>query len=168
MLELSANYDANSDFGPLLNELERAGIDSGRVAVLTREPLVREVPPGHRSRMSKLGVAGAIVGFVFAISLVAGTSLDYKLPTGGMPLVPVMTTGVIAYELTLLGAILTTVIVLLFEGGFGPGRRASLHPELEEGDAIVTVLCATRQECELVGRILAEATPPAVVRGHGH
>ncbi len=55
------------------------------------------------------GICGALLGLLF----VRFTQFVYPLPTGGMPIAPHWTNGIITYETTMLGAILTTVVTLL-------------------------------------------------------
>jgi hypothetical protein len=158
MVEVSVAVPVRSDLAGAVRRLQDAGIADRQIRVLTREPLAVELPSSGHSRMSKLGVIGAVFGFSFAIALVAGTLLNYPLYTGGMPIVPAMTTGVVTYELTLLCSAITMVFVLFYEGGFGPGSRprgARPHPELQADQAIISVICATAEQVEHSRLILA-------------
>lgn len=58
-------------------------------------------------------VLGGAIGALSGYLLTTLTQKAYPIPTGGMPITPPWTNGVIIYELTMLGAILTTLIVLL-------------------------------------------------------
>ena len=55
------------------------------------------------------------------------TQFVYPLPTGGMPIAPPWTNGIIIYEMTMLGAILTTVITLLVTAQLAALRPAPLR-----------------------------------------
>jgi hypothetical protein len=153
MIEVSAKFSADADLARVVNALEGAGVKLEAVQVLTREPLARELPASRSSRMPLIAVCGAVSGFFTAIALVGGTSMAYRLPTGGMPLVPPMTTGVITYELTMLGAVLGSVITLIVEGGLGPGRDLPPSADLSQGDALISVRCAGEQ-CRRVRDLL--------------
>jgi hypothetical protein len=163
MIEVTAKFRADADLERVLHDVEHAGIPAENIQVLTREPLVRELPPTRSSRMPLIAVTGAVIGFFIAISLVTGTAMNYRLPTGGMPLVPPMTTAVITYELTMLGAVLATVLTLIFEGGLGAGRDLPPIPELTQGDAVVSVRC-TGDEARKVRDVL-EGAAAAPSRG---
>src|SRR5579862_5834383 len=81
------------------------------------------------------GIMGALLGFLF----VRFTQLVYPLPTGGMPLTPHWTNGIIVYETTMLGAILTTIVTLLITAGLPHlGQRLS-DPEIWHGKILVGV-----------------------------
>ena len=79
--------------------------------------------------------AARFLGLLF----VRFTQFVYPLPTGGMPIAPHWTNGIITYETTMLGAILTTVVTLLVTAKlphFGP--RLS-DPEIWHGKILVGV-----------------------------
>ena len=62
-------------------------------------------------------VLGAAVGGLSGYLLTTLTQKAYPIFTGGMPITPPWTNGIIIYELTMLGAILTTLVVLLRGAG---------------------------------------------------
>ncbi|SVD86740.1 uncharacterized protein METZ01_LOCUS439594, partial [marine metagenome] len=64
-------------------------------------PLGHEVCPVGlqvHSRAPLMAVLGGLMGGTIAILLVTLTSRAYPLPTGGMPIVPLPTAGVITFE----------------------------------------------------------------------
>ena len=58
-------------------------------------------------------VLGAAVGGLSGYLLTTLSQKSYPIPTGGMSLTPAWTNGIIVYEMIMLGAILTTLVVLL-------------------------------------------------------
>jgi hypothetical protein len=58
-------------------------------------------------------VLGAAIGALCGYLLTTLTQKSYPIYTGGMPITPPWTNGIIIYELTMLGAILTTLFTLL-------------------------------------------------------
>ena len=141
----------------LVQELRRQGIAERRIQVLSREPLAAF--PASNSHMSKLGIAGAIFGFCGAIAGLVVMTLDYRVHTGGMPLIAPFPLGVITYEMTLLGSILAMLLTLFISARLGPGRRYAPHPELDYGEAILSVTCADRQQAQTVRELLAGLDP---------
>jgi len=94
---------------------------------------------GQRTSMPWIAALGGLAGGVAGYFLTAFTQRAYPLPTGGMPLSPHWTNGIITYETTMLGAILTTVVTLLVTAKlphFGP--RLS-DPEIWHGNILVGV-----------------------------
>jgi hypothetical protein len=85
--------------------------------VLTNAPYPEgafgEEPGRHRLFMFPL--IGAASGFSVGLLITAGTQLAYPLVTYGMPLLSIPPMIVIMYEGTMLGALIFTVIGVLFE-----------------------------------------------------
>lgn len=137
----------------LVEQLQCQGIAGRQIQVLSREPLAAF--PASRSPMSKLGIAGALFGFCGAIAGLVVMTLDYRVHTGGMPLIAPFPLGVIAYEMTLLGSILAMLLTLFISARLGPGRRVAAHPELEYGEAILSVHCEDRPQALRIRELLA-------------
>ena len=67
--------------------------------------------------MSPVAVLGAIANGSLATAFVYFTQHNYRLNTGGMPVFSFWGTGVITYEMTMLGAVLATFGWFLWESG---------------------------------------------------
>ena len=72
-----------------------------------------EVDPPHRLFMFPL--VGAMIGFAIGLLWTAGTQISYPLVTGGKPLLSIPPMTIIMYENTMLGAIIFTVLGVLFD-----------------------------------------------------
>ncbi len=84
-------------------------------------------------------VLGAVVGGTVGYLLTTLTQKSYPIPTGGMSLTPVWTNGIIVYEMTMLGAILTTLVVLLIGAGLPNFKGVITDPEIGTGKILVGV-----------------------------
>ena len=93
----------------------------------------------QRSLMPWLAPLGAIVGGALGYLLSAFTQRTYPLPTGGMPIVAMWPTGIIMYELTMLGAILTTIIAFLVSAQLPHYGKDVYDPEVTNGKILVGV-----------------------------
>ena len=71
----------------------------------------------ERTPMPWLAPLGAIIGAAVGYALSAFTQRTYPLPTGGMPIVAMWPTGIIMYELMMLGAILATIVAFVVARG---------------------------------------------------
>ena len=91
------------------------GIKDRHIAVASSEPFENYdfTRREQRTRMPWLAVAGGLAGGAVAWALTSLTQKSYPLITGGMPVSPWWTNGIIIYELTMLGAILTSLAALL-------------------------------------------------------
>jgi hypothetical protein len=85
-------------------------------------------------------VLGGIVGGTLGYLLTTLTQKSYPIVTGGMPLAPVWTNGIIVYEMTMLGAILTTLVTLLIGAGLPNFKGVITDPEISSGKILVGVV----------------------------
>jgi len=98
--------------------LKAAGIDAEDLDVFSEEPVeFRRGILDRPSRMSLVAVVGAIVTGGLATAGVYAAQHNYSLPTGGMPIFSFWGTGVITYETTMLGSVLSTFGWFLWESG---------------------------------------------------
>jgi len=81
------------------------------------------------------GVTGGLCGYL----LTTLTQKSYPIFTGGMPITPPWTNGIIIYELTMLGAILTTFVTLLRGAGLPNFKGTIKDPEIWLGKILVGV-----------------------------
>jgi Protein of unknown function (DUF3341) len=107
------------------------------------------------TRMSLVSILGAIALGTLATSFIYYAQHDYPLITGGMPLYSFWATGIITYEMTMLGSILATFLWFLWEGGIL--RRRGPAPKVEPGVICLRVQCdrekaaATREALQRAG-----------------
>jgi hypothetical protein len=98
-----------------------------------------EVDPPHRLFMFPL--VGALIGFSIGLLWTAGTQISYPLITGGKPLLSIPPMTIIMYENTMLGAIIFTVLGVLFESRL-PKRDLGLYDDrITEGYIGLLVDC---------------------------
>jgi Protein of unknown function (DUF3341) len=84
-------------------------------------------------------VLGAAIGGLCGYLLTTLSQKTYPIYTGGMPITPPWTNGIIIYELTMLGAILTTFITLLRGAGLPNFKGVIKDPEIWLGKILVGV-----------------------------
>ena len=89
-------------------------------------------PPSHH-RLYLFPLLGAAVGLSLSLLLTIGTQLAYPLITGGKPILSLPPMFIISYEGTLLGAVLFTVIGVLFESRLPRIRTGLYDPRITEG-----------------------------------
>lgn len=77
----------------------------------------RHEPQGGRSRIPLFALIGGGIGAAAGAGLAVFTTTAMHLPTGGMPLLAWPTVGIVAFELTALGAITATLLRFLWENG---------------------------------------------------
>ena len=98
------------------------------------------------SRMSFVSVAGAVVFGAAATAFVYWTQRNYRVVTGGMPVFSFWATGVITYEMIMLGAIVSTFGWFLWESGLMRKRRPGAPvPRVEPGSVCLRVCCGSEE-----------------------
>lgn len=137
-------FNSRHEVVAALHELEREGVPSSSITVMSSEPLHLEPLHPPKTRITGFAIAGGFVGAAFAILLTVLTSRRVGLVTGGMPIVSPWAFGIIVFELTALGAILATLVRMIFEA------RLLRHSSLGEyGEAVAAgriVLSVTRSD----------------------
>ena len=121
--------------------LKRAGIASQDITVVSAEPF-EAFEFSHRDHsmiLFRLALAGGIVGFLAAVALVRGTELAWPIVTGGMPIVAWWPNLVIIFEMTMLGAIVTTVVSLLVTSRLPRFGQSIYDPAVSDGKILVGV-----------------------------
>ena len=119
--------------------LKRAGVPSGEIAVVSGEPF-EAFEFSHRDHspiLFRLALLGGIIGFISAVLLTRGTELAWPLVTGGMPIVAWWPNLVIIFEMTMLGAIVTTVVSLLVASKLPSFRQGLYDPAVSDGKILV-------------------------------
>lgn len=101
-----------------IRSLRAAGVSTADLDVFSEEPVdFRRGVLDRPSRMSLVSVLGAIAFGGAATAFVWFAQHNYAVVTGGMPVFSFWGTGVITYEMTMLGAVLATFGYFLWESG---------------------------------------------------
>src|SRR5216684_3703728 len=107
-------FDTRAEAVAVLHELEREGVPSSSITVMSSEPLHLETSDAPKTRIAGFAIAGGLLGAAFAILLTVWTSRRVGLVTGGMPIVSAWACGIIVFERAALGAILVTLGRMIF------------------------------------------------------
>ena len=147
--------------------LVQAGFVEAQITSLTSVPYPDDVlVKNERSSWFRWltlsgGVAGAIAGF----GLAAGTALLYPVQTGDKPIITFYPTGIIAFEIAMLFAIIGTIVGMFLEMRLPPWRRRLYDPAITAGHIGIcvtihgggeAVACRTGEEAgECIGMMAA-------------
>ena len=141
---MSAIYGLYSDPGVAqraVDNLRAAGVLEADITVISSEPF-EHYEFGHRdakSAMPWIAAAAGLFGLVTTYYLLGASQMSWPLRTSGMPIVPLWTNLIIIFEMTMLSAIIATVITLLITAGL-PSRGGGLYdPEVSDGYILVGV-----------------------------
>jgi hypothetical protein len=147
------------------NALQRAGINSREITVMSTEPFEAFdfARRDHSLILFRLAAIGGVLGLIVGVLLTVGTERAWPLVTGGMPIVAWWPNLIVIFELTMLGAILTTVISLLVAGRLPTWKRSIYDPAVSDGKILVGVHVSG--DAEPIRRALDSAQPFAVKSG---
>lgn len=125
----------------LERDAAQIGVDRSKIEVLSSVPLedAEFSKRVMRSRIPWLAVLGGITGGTVTYFFVTGAQRAFPIVTGGMPITPTWTNGIIVYEMTMLGAILTTVVTLLLKVRLPDWRKRLYDSAVSEGLILVGV-----------------------------
>jgi hypothetical protein len=146
--------------------LRDAHVDDRSIVVLSSEPFddYEFGRRDHKTIMPWLAALGGLVGGVSAFAFVAFTQKAYPLPTGGMPIISLWPNGIITYEFTMFGAILTTLLTLIITAR-SPRESARLYdPEVSNGKILIGVVNPLEASWSEVEEALRSAGAPSVLR----
>jgi hypothetical protein len=152
MMYVVGEFREKQGVATAVRSLRALGATAADLDVFSEEPV--ELPRGvldRPSRMSLASVLGAIAFGLLATGFIYWTQHDYRIVTGGMPLFSLWASGVITYEMTMLGAIVTTFAWFLWEGGLVRRRAGNAPiPVLEPGSICLRVRCRGPQSAQSV------------------
>ena len=137
-------YREQSSVVGVLRALRAAGVDPNDLDLFSEEPV--KLPRGvldRRSSMSMVSLSGAIAFGLAATAFIYFCQYNYRLVTGGMPLFSMWATGVITYEMTMLGSVVATFAWFLWESGLLRRREVAPVPTVAPGSIFVRVRCVS-------------------------
>ena len=136
--------------------LLREGFSSEAVTVMSNEPIHQdEDSEDGQSRIGLFAIIGGVIGAASAVLLTVVTAKRMGLVTGGMPVVTPWAFGIIVFELTMLGAILSTLARMLYESGLArPGGLKHYDRSVAEGKVVVFANCSSDPLVEKAQRVL--------------
>jgi hypothetical protein len=133
-------YEDPSVAQQAVNNLRAAGVPDADIMVISSEPF-EHFEFGHRdakTSMPWIAAGAGATGLVLTLYLLAASQRSWPLVTSGMPLAPLWTNLIIIFEMTMLSAIIATVITLAVTAFFGD-RGKLYDPEVSDGYILVGV-----------------------------
>jgi hypothetical protein len=111
-----------------VDNLRAAGVKDADITVISSEPF-DHFEFGHRdakTAMPWIATVAGLAGLLLTYYLLGASQRSWPLVTSGMPIVPLWTNLIIIFEMTMLSAIVATVITLLVTAGL-PSRGGTLY-----------------------------------------
>lgn len=148
-----------------VNRLRGAGLADSDITILSAQPM-EDFEFGHIDRDNRLwwlACGGGLAGMSIAYGLTVIAEQSWPINVGALPVYAWWPNLIIIFELTMLGAILTTVVSLLVTGSL-PGRGEKLYdPAVTSGQILVGVENPAAGSVDAYEKALS-APPGAVVK----
>jgi len=136
-----ALYDDGRAAQQAVNRLRAAGLTDAEITVLSGRPM-EEFEFGNIDKatwMWWIACGGGLIGLSAATALAWVTETWWPMNVGGLPTFAWWPNLIIMFELTMLGAIIATVVTLAVTAGFGRGKGRLYDPAVSDGRILVGV-----------------------------
>ena len=133
-------YPSGQSAQQAVNRLRAAGLTDREITILTAQPM-EDFEFGHidkENRIWWIACGGGLLGMAIGFGLTWLTETSWPIDVGGLPTYAWWPNLIIIFELTMLGAIVSTVVALVVTAGLG--RRQGLYdPAVTDGQILVGV-----------------------------
>jgi hypothetical protein len=150
---LEAYFEDPADARRSIDRLLADGVKPGSISLVSSEPHLEFCAPlidaAPRTMIPYFSLAGGLLGALVGFALVYLTSHSYPLVTGGMPLVPPLTTGIVMYEVAAMGAIFAALLRMIWEAGllrWGEVRGPASSEDRALTDGSVRIILKSRSD----------------------
>lgn len=139
--------------------LIKGGFPEETITSLTSAPYPDGVivKTDQRTWFRWLSAAGGIFGAGAGFLLAAGTAYVYPVQTGDKPIIAYYPTGIIAYELAMLFAILGAIVGMFLEMRLPPRKERPYDPAIADGFIGISVSVSPGERRDRAESLLKEA-----------
>lgn len=146
-LALFENVDQASE---AIAKLRQMGVSDNDISVVSGVPFKNEIlgRPAIKTHVPLFAMIGFAAGFVVSLLLNWGTPLLYPIRVGGQPLLPIPTTIVLTFEISMLGLLIFTFLGVIWENGFPSFGKHDYHPAVADGKIAVFFAAASDSQAK--------------------
>ena len=141
MKAVYALYSSGDAAQRAVNSLRTAGYADSDITVISSAPM-EDYEFGHIGKHSYqwyVAAGGGLLGLLFGTWLTRFAEQDWPINVGNMPIVAWYPNLIVIFELTMAGAIVSTVVTLIVTAGLGRRRPALYDPEVSDGKILVGI-----------------------------
>ena len=165
MKAVYALYDDGRAAQQAVNRLRAAGLTDPEITILSGRPM-EEFEFGHIDKatwMWWIACGGGLIGMATAFGLAWVSEMSWPINVGGLPTFAWWPNLIIIFELTMLGAIIATVMTLVVTARLGRGGGTLYDPAVSDGKILVGVENPADARLDALAQALG-APPGAEVR----
>jgi hypothetical protein len=149
-----------------VDALRRDGVPGNLITVVTSQPY-EEFEFSHRYKQTWLfwiAAGGGALGLLTGLAIALITEVFWPIVTGGMPIVSWWPNIIIMFELTMLGAILATVVSLFVTTELPTVQSRVYDPAVSDGRILVAVEQPREQDVSRLENTLRDSGVEEVKR----
>ena len=123
--------------------------------------------PRTWSNVPRLAAGGAVAGLLIGIALAFGIPNLYPILVGGQGLLPVPSSVVVMFEMTMLGMLVSTFLGVFLDSYLPSYRPKEYVPEISDGKIAILFSCPAEEEgsfTDALIRLGAQSIQPAEAR----
>jgi len=126
-----------------IDKLRELGVRDKDMSIISSVPYSDKMlgRPMTWTRVPKLAILGFVIGFVVSLLLNFGTPLQYPIRVGNMPYLPIPTTIVLTFEISMLGLLIFTFLGVIWESAYPSFGPKIYNPEISNGRIAVVFNC---------------------------
>jgi hypothetical protein len=160
------------DIEPAANgiaKLKELGVKDESMNVISGLPFPGRVlgRPSAITHVSKIALAGSVMGAGLGLFLLYGTAYMYPLHVGAQPVYPIPMAFITTFEMAMLGLMGLAFLGLFVDSGFPSYTPKDYVPEISDGKIAVLFPCDRGEEkrfAESLTKAGAESVKPAEAR----
>ncbi len=151
-------YDHIDDAAAAIAPLDELKIDHDDIQVLSVAPypdgtFIKDEKP---MPIWRFALIGGLTGFLGGISLAGGTQMLINLIVGGKSPLSLPAVGVITYELTLAGAVVGSVVALLWMSGLPNWTESAYDKSISSGAIGLLIRCQDQAQADKIEKTMLD------------
>lgn len=126
-----------------IDKLRELGVPDRDMTIISSVPYSDKMlgRPMTWTRVPKLALIGFLLGFGISLLLNFGTPLQYPIRVGNMPYLPIPTTIILTFEISMLGLLAFTFLGVIWESAFPSFGPIIYHRKISDGCIAVVFSC---------------------------
>lgn len=126
-----------------IDQLRKLGVQDKDMTIICSVPYSDKMlgRPMTWTRVPQLAMIGFVIGFVISLLLNWGTPLQYPIRVGNLPYLPIPTTAVLTFEISMLGLLVFTFLGVIWESAFPSFGPKIYNYEISDGRIAVVFSC---------------------------
>jgi hypothetical protein len=127
-----------------IDKLRDLGVPDKDMTIISSVPYSNKMlgRPMTWTLVPKLALIGFMLGFVISLLLNFGTPLQYPIRVGNMPYLPIPTTIILTFEISMLGLLVFTFLGVIWESAFPSFGPIIYHRQISNGFIAVVFICS--------------------------